>query len=278
MTSDPRPMRSTDIPALDALLRDAYRSNNDFLTRLQIARDNPRVTTVVVDGADGPIGMGTLYDYVTMGYVAMMAVAPQAQRRGIGRRVLAQLIARSERLGHRALGLEATVAGERLYAQFGFRNAGMTIGFDGASASGPVAPGIVRATEDDADAIAAYDLQAFGGDRTASVRAWLSDPAFAMLVERADGRIVGYGAFHGTRIGPLLADDATHAALLFDALRSLHAFERARISVPAENGAATALVAARGWTRVAEHAHMVRGDAFYLPRRKLYALTSLGEG
>ncbi len=81
---------------------------------------------------DVPVGYAGLCDYPDVAFVQTMAVSPSAQGRGLGARLLEDLLAEAARRGHRATALEVradNVPAQRLYARYGFRRDGVRRGY-----------------------------------------------------------------------------------------------------------------------------------------------------
>lgn len=87
---------------------------------------------------EGPAltGYAGLCVYPDEGFVQTMAVAPAAQRTGLGARLLAALLEEADRRGRTTVSLEVRADNEvaqRLYARHGFRKAGVRRGYYGPS-------------------------------------------------------------------------------------------------------------------------------------------------
>jgi ribosomal-protein-alanine N-acetyltransferase len=83
--------------------------------------DTRHYVVAVSDGA--VVGYAGLCDYPDEAFVQTMAVAPSYQGKGVGARLLEDLLAEAERRGHRRTMLEVRVDNEkaqRLYARYGF--------------------------------------------------------------------------------------------------------------------------------------------------------------
>jgi GNAT superfamily N-acetyltransferase len=279
MSGEIRDMVAADIPALSALLQGAYGASHSYERRLNDALDNRSSRTFVIDGDAGPVAMGTLHDYVTIGYVALMGVAPEHQRQGYGRRLMEAIVDESDRRENKVLALESSDAGRRLYDAMGFAALGITLGVAGPCAAGPIADVRVRrATLDDRGIIAAYDAVAFGGDRSDTIDGWFRDDACAVFIADDGDHIGGYSVARERRIGPWVAQSPGAAGSLFDAARATLDATSAVVYVPEENLSALAILAQRGWTPRTRNTHMARGPATHVPRRTIYGLISLGEG
>ena len=87
----------------------------------------------VVALADGAVvGYAGLCDYPDEAWVQTMAVAGQAQGRGVGALLLEELLAEAARRGQRAVSLEVradNVPAQRLYERHGFTRTGVRRGY-----------------------------------------------------------------------------------------------------------------------------------------------------
>jgi ribosomal-protein-alanine N-acetyltransferase len=78
------------------------------------------------------VGYAGLCDYPDEAFVQTMAVAPGAQRRGLGALLLEDLLAEAARRKHRRVLLEVRVDNEpaqRLYARYGFQQESVRRGY-----------------------------------------------------------------------------------------------------------------------------------------------------
>jgi GNAT superfamily N-acetyltransferase len=164
------------------------------------------------------------------GWISMVLVRQDYQRRGIARDLLRRCIDDLTGAGLVAV-LDATPAGREVYRGLGFQD---SWGFQRFAAPqvqikpAGLAPGISIRPIDDASwpTLCAYDAAAFGADRTgllANLRKRL--PQAALVAER-DGAISGFllgrDGRVATQLGPLIAeDDETTRALLSRALSGI---------------------------------------------------------
>ncbi|MDT0307071.1 GNAT family N-acetyltransferase [Streptomyces sp. DSM 44917] len=177
---------------------------------------------------DGPAG-GLIAAVVVTPYgreaasVGMMLVASRHQRRGLGERLLRTAL---ERCATEAVFLTATDRGRPLYERLGFKPVGAVTTLRGAfaPAGGQAAGGVAvrAATAADLPGVLAYDLPAFGADRTPLLTRL---PAFSdrfLVAERPGGGLAGYAArwpnAETAVAGPVLADDEAVARALITAL------------------------------------------------------------
>jgi ribosomal-protein-alanine N-acetyltransferase len=123
-----RPMHWTDIPALAALERELFPDDawSEPTWWAELA-GRPRRDYLVLEGAGGAEGAIDGYAGLDLGGevadLMTMAVAPAAQRHGLGRRLLDELVSRASGDGAAYLMLEVrddNVAARRLYESRGF--------------------------------------------------------------------------------------------------------------------------------------------------------------
>lgn len=172
------------------------------------------------------------------GSAGMIIVAPDAQRQGIGARLMAALLA--DAVG-RAIILNSTVEGEVLYTRLGFRPYGVVQQRQAVLETAPVINADVplrAAQPGDHAKIKALDQRASGMNRHALLDA-LFAIAHVQVIER-DERITGYGCVRpwgrGVVIGPIAAQDVRDAKALIAALAARHVGEFVRIDVTDAGG------------------------------------------
>ena len=169
-------------------------------------------------------------DYASVG---MIIVASNAQRRGIGARLMDALLADA---AGRTIILNSTVDGETLYRRLGFEPYGVVEQHQAVLEATPAIDAGVplrAARPDDRAALHALDQAASGMDRRALLDA-LFGVADVLVVER-DGRLMGYGCVRrwgrGFVIGPVAARDMYDARALIAALAARHVGDFVRIDV-----------------------------------------------
>lgn len=216
--------------------------------------------------ADGSLlGTAIWWDWgAALATLGLVVVRPDAQGRGIGRRLMHAILGET---GARDVGLVATNAGLKLYQDCGFVTTGGVLQCQGTvRGRGTTAPAGLRLRAlrpTDRDTLLALDAAATGAGRAALLDAILSAGMPALVAEDAGGAL-GYAllrpAGRGVTVGPLVArDEQVAIALATAALDQVEGL--ARLDVPA---AATALVAAlesRGLVVVDRVTAMLRGPA-----------------
>lgn len=198
-------------------------------------------------------------DFATIG---MIIVSPDAQRQGIGGRLMAALLADA---AGRRMTLISTKEGEALYTRLGFKPYGIVTQHQAVlSKVPPIAPGVpVRAaTPEDRAAIVALDAGGAGMDRGHLLDA-LFGIADAVVVER-EGAVTGYGCVRrwgrGVVIGPVIARDQTDARAIIATLASAHEGNFVRVDVTEACGLAPWLIEI-GLTQVDRVVAMALGEA-----------------
>ncbi|WP_157218556.1 GNAT family N-acetyltransferase [Flavisphingomonas formosensis] len=174
-------------------------------------------------------------DYASAG---MIIVASNAQRRGIGARLMDALLADA---AGRTIILNSTLDGERLYQRLDFEPCGVVQQHQAVLEAAPTIDAGVSlraARPDDRAALNALDRAASGMDRGALLDA-LFGVADVLVIER-DGRLMGYGCVRrwgrGFVVGPVAARDVRDAKALIAALAARHVGDFVRIDVTEASG------------------------------------------
>ncbi|SNS15874.1 MULTISPECIES: GNAT family N-acetyltransferase [unclassified Azospirillum] len=192
----------------------------------------------------------------------MIIVAPWAQRRGIGRMLMDELLRQA---GGRTIILNSTLEGRSLYAQLGFVAYGAIHQHQAVLASSPVAEAVSGTIRDfradDHAAILALDRAASGMARANLIDALF--PIAAVRVVERQGTVRGYGCARqwgrGIVVGPLVAADPEAARALAVDLMAPHVGYFVRIDVTAASGL-TPWLLDLGLPKVGEVTSMVRGQ------------------
>lgn len=180
-------------------------------------------------------------DFATIG---MIIVSPDAQRQGIGGKLMVALLADA---AGRRITLITTKDGEPLYTKLGFTRCGFITQHQSLLDKVPAIDTSVpvrAATRADRAAIDAVDAAAAGMDRRVLLDALL-DVADAVVVER-EGNVSGYGCVRrwgrGVVIGPVVAASAEDAKAIVAMLASAYEGVFVRIDVTEASGLAPWLV------------------------------------
>ncbi|WP_407526761.1 GNAT family N-acetyltransferase [Methylobacterium oryzisoli] len=214
------------------------------------------------------------------GFLGFYIVRPDRRGRGFGRRLWQ---AGLDALGDRTVGLDGVVAQQENYARAGFVLAHRNVRFGGSprieaprdARLRPVEAGLI-------EAVLAYDRPVFAAPRERFLRCWLAPDTRTALAVVEDGAVRGYGVIRacrsGHKIGPLFADGAREADLLFRALASAAGGAPVFLDTPEPNQPALRLAASYGLSPVFETARMYRGAPPDLPLAAIYGISTFELG
>jgi GNAT superfamily N-acetyltransferase len=168
----------------------------------------------------------------------MIIVAAEFQGKGIGRRLMDELLRQAS---GRTIILNSTREGHALYERLGFVDCGEVSQHQAVLSQAPIAPRVdgirpFRAT--DLAAVRDLDRRASGMGRGELIQA-LFALGSGMVIERA-GRLAGYGCVRrwgrGVVVGPIVASELADAKALIAQLAAPHAGGFVRIDVPSAPG------------------------------------------
>lgn len=195
--------------------------------------------------------------------LGMIIVSPEQQGAGIGKRLMQALLAQTE---GRSLMLNATVAGEPLYAKSGFVPYGGVRQYHGevlAVAAPELRPGdrLRRGARTDLPLLERLDLEASGLLRGPALSALLARGECVILERNGDpiGFSIQRAFGRGLVIGPVVAADGADARTLVTHWLHGRQGQFMRIDVSADSGLGEWLVE-RGFGPAGEVTAMVRGE------------------
>lgn len=173
------------------------------------------------------VGSATAVDYAGMGWIGMVLVDPEFRRLGIGRRLLEAALVRLQ--GCRAVRLDATPFGKKLYDTLGFRDEFVIhrVLCRMAPSAGAGLPAAEPARTEDLPAIAALDARVFGSGRAELLQAlYRRGPELARVVRRGNrvsAFVLGRTGSAYPEIGPMVAERPEEAqALAWTAWKGLN--------------------------------------------------------
>lgn len=219
------------------------------------------------------LAQGALGTFEGAGSIAKMVVAPAAQKRGLGAKVLDALLREAERRALSRLGLVATAAGRRLYEGRGFTPRGDVAILVGTPAlvGEPSGSAVVERVEQ----LLAIERRFTGSARTSVLRGRWADSCASALCET--GFALATAHANGARIGPIFADsEQTARSLTRDLLSRLSG--PVRFDVPGEHGGFRAWLQGLGLVEKGVHLEMSRGGAppWCVPQRFCQATQAWG--
>jgi hypothetical protein len=213
-------------------------------------------------------------------FLGLYIAAPAFRGRGIGWTLWQAGMGQIE---NRIVGLDGVVAQQDNYRRSGFALAHRNVRYEGVSrADMPTDSRLARIGQGILPSIQAYDRPCFGAPRQAFLSAWLREPGRSGFAVIEDGEVRGYGVIRacreGHKIGPLFADDAATADLLFRALASTVKGEGVVLDPPEPNAAALDLAERHELSPVFETARMYKGPAPVLPLDRIFGITTFELG
>ena len=155
-----------------------------------------------------------------LAWICMILVDPDVRGRGLGARIFDEVGSRCEgevRAGRlRAVGLDATPGGRRIYLQRGFADGPGLVRMRAEPEAPARPPGAVRAVAArDLEAILSLDKEVFGADRSAVLRWALGGAPELAWCAYAGARLRGYcfgrRGDHSDHVGPVVAEDGAAA-------------------------------------------------------------------
>jgi ribosomal protein S18 acetylase RimI-like enzyme len=214
------------------------------------------------------------------GFLGFYIVRPDWRGRGYGFQLWE---AGLDRLADRIVGLDGVVAQQDNYRRSGFVLAHRNVRYGGAPRVDAATDArIVPVVEDLISPVLSYDTAFFPADREAFLRCWLRPERRTALALVEDGSVRGYGVIRacrdGFKIGPLFAESAGAADLLFRALAAEAKGSTVFLDVPEPNRAAVDLASRYGLAPAFETARMYRGPAPSLPLDRIFGITTFELG
>ena len=220
--------------------------------------------------------------YPTFAHVGFMAVHPDYQHQGLGRRLMEFIL---ENLGKHAVPmvtLDASKSGHPLYLKLGFEEQGWVHTYQAQRTGLPLSVGtpVHKITENDLPELASFDAPIFADDRRKVFEALLAlHPERGFIARDAGGRLTGYLFAVQNRIGPWVVAEPSAAEHLLTAALSLEYQSNPMVVVPLECPAASDLLLKNGFTQIRSGWHMALNGRHPSARRDLiFAQTSMGAG
>ena len=208
-------------------------------------------------------------------------VAPAMQGRGLGRALLTRLL---ELTGDRAVMLNSTAEGVRLYQSFGFKAVGSihqhVAQTSARHTEGAADPQVRTARADDLPALLQMDQRASGADRHRMIEELTLIGAVAVV--QRDDRPIAYAICRpfglGQVIGPVVAAEAADATALISYFLQTNPGQTLRIDIPGDSGLGPWLTA-QGLPEVDQVTTMIRGKPPARPGpERVFALASQSFG
>ncbi|MFY9328421.1 MAG: GNAT family N-acetyltransferase [Georgfuchsia sp.] len=236
------------------------------------------------------IGGGAITSYSgEFGFMGFFIVRPEYRGLGLGN---ALWHARRERLLARlrpgaSIGMDGVFTMQDYYAHGGFVFSHRDIRFRAEIAARRVArpvndKSIVPLAAVPFDQLLDYDRACFPASRPTFLSGWIAQPDALALACQRDGKLSGYGVVRrcgeGCKIGPLFADDALAAEVLYTRLAEFAAGGPLFLDVPENNPAAIKLAHQHQMTEVFGCARMYLGPPPALAHERVFGVTTFELG
>ena len=255
-----RPLSATDVPfGLSLSGRAGWN---------QCERDWQRFLAIQPDGcflaewSGVPVGTTAAFVFGDVGWVAMVLVAEDFRRRGIGRALVQYALAFLDRQGVTTVRLDATPQGQPMYESLGFTAQFQLARYAGLPAADSGGERVEPARPQDWAAIAELDRSVTGTDRSKLLSRLLEEQPDTIHLARDGERLSGYvsarpGA-RATLLGPCIAAPEAGPRLMSEAL-GRHQRGAVFVDVPVANAAGCRLVERHGLTVQRLLTRMCRG-------------------
>lgn len=284
-----RTITGEDLPAAIDLLNAAYGANPNFDPRLRRYVATEPEGWVVAERGSELVGLGGYVSFGRCAYIGLMAVAPGAQRVGIGAAIFESLLQRCESRGCSLLLLDANDAGAPLYEKYGFHDHGEALAF--ALEPNPLgrlsAEGGTRCfplgLRDEATVAEVIELdeRAYGAERSRFLRHCFAEFAGRAFVARDEtGSLVGYALAQARSFGPCAARSSGVARALLQSALVLPYESRVSWFVAGQSEEAGRLARELAGSPIRRWRHMRRGAEASLPSdwSSIFAKASLATG
>ena len=253
-------MTAADIPAGLRLCRLAGWNQlaADWALLLHLSAD----ACLVADEGDNVVGTATAVRYDSrLAWIGMILVDPAVRGRGIGTRLLREVLRAVE--GMPLVGLDATPAGKPLYRKFGFVCQGPLVRLEATTIKVAPAAAVRTMTTSDLASLVSYDTEIFGADRRALLewsRAHAPEYALASGEDELSGYCLGRHGARFEHLGPVVARSADIARELAAAAFRLHPDKPFVIDIALDDAAWTKWLAGAGFREQRPFTRMLRGN------------------
>ncbi|BCS88768.1 GNAT family N-acetyltransferase [Pseudodesulfovibrio sediminis] len=226
-----------------------------------------------------PVGTISAVRYGSgFGFIGLYIVVPAMRGKGYGLDLWNHAMTYLE---GRNVGLDAVIEQEQTYKKAGFTTFYRSARYEGVG-GGTKPDGVTPLQQLDMAMVAEYDRQCFPAARDAFLQAWLSPSVVTAFGVVDRDRLTGFGVIRpcksGYKIGPLFADSAGVAEMLYRALKASVPDEPVYLDVISPNKAALELVKRHGLHEIFATVRMYTGGAPDVALKKVYGITSFELG
>lgn len=228
------------------------------------------------------VGLGLPFDSIAR--VASVIIHPEHQCRGLGTRLVANIVKRLTELGCNSVALEASEQGQPVYTRIGFKASSSTVTFSKEIKESQHV-GYTLCEKEDLDRVEALDKEVFGASRRQLIeREFERGRILVSKIKSVTGFLLYSEEESAIRIGPWVHEDATEAKKLMQSAMDLisQTYQNKKeivIHVSKMNRVALEILQDLGFNKKFKSMHMEFGDSLPTSQKdKGYAIWSLGAG
>ena len=258
-----RPLTTTDIPAAMALVDQVGWNQTPADWARFLAASPTGCFAAIIDGV--VVGTSATIAYEgRLAWVGMVIVDAAHRGKGLGRQLLERACDAMDAANIPCVKLDATPAGEPLYAKYGFVRERSLERWE-LSREPSKAPRLQASTAPLSGEAFALDRSLFGADRRFLLDSLKTDWPEAAIEVRAGREVLGYSlgrrGYRADHMGPWIARDEHTAAQLLDAFLARSKRPRVFVDCFVDHQFAVALLEARGFQPQRPLVRMSRGPS-----------------
>jgi len=278
-------LSEADFDQIDEMMKAAYKVS--FSRRRELERYlsfQPKSHPLVASNDGELVGFGAALNYGPFAYIGLMAVSPKSQRRGVGGTILGRLLEWLDGIGCPTVLLDASYAGEPLYAKNGFTALDQTHVLRQTrklELSRHVGSSIINVfSPEELSEICSFDAPFFGVDRKSLLRSYFGEfPSRTLLSRSNDHQINGFIVAQKRSLGPWVASDPIVAEGLLSRAMEFTFDEAPTVVVSALNEACLNLLFKNGFEITRSNRHMYKGKLVQRARSTaIYGQATMGFG
>ncbi len=231
---------------------------------------------------DEPVAMVSAVPYEdSYGFMGFYIVKPEVRTRGYGQQLVDVAL---RYLKNRCIGADSVRPDLVSHVWPEFKPAFTSYRFEWIKdQQTSVAPEAIELSRIPSSTLTAYDYEAFGYRRESFLKCWISRPGTRALGVMKDDRLAAYGVIRpcrvGFKIGPLFADNAELARILFEALTADAPMGgQIYLDTPERNPDAVNIVQSYSMTEVFRTTRMYNRQEPSFPLEKWFGVTSFELG
>jgi ribosomal protein S18 acetylase RimI-like enzyme len=257
-----RPLEFSQFDEANRVIQAAFERTTSFRAMLDLQSAVQPGGLLAATCLDRIVGTVGYVDYGALAYIGLMTVEPHYQRRGIGHRLMGEVLDVLDRSGCPMVLLDATAKGALVYRQLGFIEDSQAVVLERQRGQGEftAVPGIRAARPHELAEIVDFDAPIFGARRMKLFEAlWPVWRDRCLLARDKQGSVTGYQFARENVWGPWAAINPSVAEGLLSTALALFGDDAPQVLVPRSNLLAAELLARFGFREERQLSHMRRG-------------------